>query len=155
MNSESWLPVIIFGWGRAGPGTLSDELDSGSVLVFFGGGLLARASVSGMSLFCSVPDSFPVGGSWLAPASASADWFPVGGSFPASTLSVAGWLPVGRFSTVSPVSVVVVGSVSLSVGSGSFPEESMSNGFLQIWEIANKGEIATLMVYVWQYRRNC
>mgnify|MGYP003703074327 CR=1 FL=1 len=55
MDSEDYVPIMIFGGGRAGPCTLSKVLASGPVLVSFKGGLLACPSVSGMSLFCSTP----------------------------------------------------------------------------------------------------
>ena len=106
------------------------DLDARSALASFLGGLLAWASASGISLFCFVPDWFPVGGSWSVLMLALADWSPVGGSLLACASSDAGWSLLGRFSAAGPVSTE--GPVSVPVGVGSFLEGSMSDGFLQI-----------------------
>lgn len=70
------LPVMISGRGREGTCTLIGELDTGSLLVSFLGGLSVWVSTLGTSRFGSTPDWFPVGGSWLTPIPTSADWFP-------------------------------------------------------------------------------
>jgi hypothetical protein len=53
------LPIMIFGGGRAGPSTLSNELAFGPASVLFRGGLLACSSVLGISLLLIVPRPIP------------------------------------------------------------------------------------------------